>query len=820
VKKHSFGIFFLVYAAVLLYKLWGLVSFDQILPSGDAFAHFVTLKEFIATAAAGAWPAYSHTWFGGIPFLQFYAPFSFFLMGGLYAVLGKIFSLFLVFRFFIFLSLLVFPFCFFTFLKEYLGERAAQYGVWTSFAWIFYPKLLSATGIGASGAIFYGLFAQTVGICFLFLFLVYFRRMLFDATVSWRPHIASAVLLALVILTHTVTTMQAFFIVLLLSAYYRKELFASAKRFGASFSALAVGILLSAFWFIPFVSNLAYTSAERINSSVYKNPLLLFFPFDLAELFRGNFAGFEYGWFALAVLFVFGLIALIREKQHLLPYLLATSYFVMHTDYIYIFSRAPIHYYRFFPFEFALFLGIAAWGFMRIAETFTGKKIFHYALHGVAGLLLIHIVFSFNLGGGSVVSNNNPRLSGLAADIPYFWSLDEFSEMRNAQDMTLSLSPRNPALPEAPFRVLPAFNPQFSTETLSSKHFFDVSLPLAHGEDTLFGLYAESAWQLPFIFPATDVLLEDNLQWGKVSGLRNNAYFQSQDPETMAERIRLFGTNYVITSSPRAAKNMERIKNVEPIHSKGPFSLFFLGGAKPRAYAPGYRPGLYIDADGSTSFRDFALGWYSEEKLLDRPVAWISGKRATDITEADIAPFDFVVVGMTEENPWLLTTIEASGKPTLIVNVGSQFATSSYDGKAIEIINDFKPIARYYDGVFFEQPNAEGLVALERFIVAHAKKNESPAPLLRGWSDSAITLEGKGPVILNAGYFPYWQRNDGEAVYGVTPGQMLVFASGTVAVDYRGGTDVKAGMWMTGAGLLALGGLFLAMRKRKISADL
>ncbi len=567
VKKHPFGIFFLVYAAVLLYKLWGLVSIDQILPSGDALAHLVTLKEFIATTAAGAWPAYSHTWFGGVPFLQFYAPFSFFLMGGLYAVLGKLFSLFLIFRFFIFLSLLAFPICFFTFLKEYLGERAARYGVWTSFAWIFYPKLLSATGIGASGAIFYGLFAQTVGICFLFLFLVYFRRMIFDSAISWRPHIASAALLALIILTHTVTTMQAFFIVLLLSAYYRKELFASVKRFGASFSALVVGVLLSAFWLVPFVSNLAYTSAERINSSVYKNPLLLFFPFDLAELFRGNFAGFEYGWFALAVLFIVGFIALIRERQYLFPYLLAVSYFVMHTDYIYIFSRAPIHYYRFFPFEFALFLGIAAWGFMHIAGKLSGRKMASYALHAVAALLLVHIVFSFNLGGGAVVSNNNPRLSGFMSDIPYYWSLDQFAEIHNAQSIVLSLSAKNPTLPETPLRILPAFNPQFSTETLSSKHFFDVSLPLAHDEDVLFGLYAESAWQLPFIFPATDALVEDNLQWGKVSGLRNNIYFQSQDIEAMAERIRLFGTNYVITSSPRATQNVEHLKDSELIHA-------------------------------------------------------------------------------------------------------------------------------------------------------------------------------------------------------------------------------------------------------------
>ncbi len=195
-------------------------------------------------------------------------------------------------------------------------------------------------------------------------------------------------------------------------------------------------------------------------------------------------------------------------------------------------------------------------------------------------------------------------------------------------------------------------------------------------------------------------------------------------------------------------------------------------------------------------------------------------KRAVDITEADLEPFDFVVTGMTKENPQLLRTIEASGKPGLLVNVGGHFATSSYSGNTIEVINDFKPIARYYGGVFFEQPNAEALVAMERFIVAHTKKNESPTPLLRGWSDRAITLEGGGPIILNAGYFPYWQRNDGGTVYAVTPGQMLVFASGTVVVDYQGGADVKAGTWMTGAGLLALGGFFLAMRKRKKTADL
>lgn len=811
-KEHKFALFYLAYAIVLFSKLWGLVSVDQVLPSGDALAHFVTLKTLVQNLEAGSLASYSHAWFGGIPFLQFYAPLSFFLMGGLYAVLGKIFSLFLIFRFFIFFSLLAFPICFFIFLKEYLGERAAQYGVWTSFAWIFYPKLLSATGIGASGAVFYGLFSQVFAVCLLFLFLVAFRRMLF-APVFSKWHLVSGVLFGLLILSHTVTTLQAGFIVLFIAAYYSRELFASFRRFALIVLSFLWGALLSAFWFLPFISNLSYTSAEHISSTVYKNPLLLFFPFNPLAIFEGNWIHFSYGWFGISVLFFIGLAALIREREYLFPYLLGVSYFLLHTDYPLVFTRAPIHYYRFFPFVFAIFLGIAGWGAMRVFDRIRTTRAIIVA--GVIFVLLFaNIVASFSLGNG--FARNDPRLSGFSRDIPYYWSLDEFPGTRDAQNIVHLLSPKSPLLPEPPVRVLAAFNPLFSTENLSSIHFFDAALPLASGESVLFGLYAEAAWQLPFIFPTTDSLLSDNLQWGKIRGLKFNTYFQSKEPDAMARRLSLFGVNYIITSSALTETEIGALRGVKKITSQGPFSLFHLPGARANASAPEYRPGAYLDADGSIPFRNFSLGWYSEEALLNRPVAWLK-KPARDIDATDLAPFDYFIVGGGRFDQHLLSLLSDTEKPVLFLNDAKISTAPAGFGEAV---SNFKPIADYYDGVLLEQPNLSALAALRAFIVKNAIKNEGMHANAEEWSDRTIRVSGNGPIILDAGYFPYWMRKDGGEVYPVTPGQMLVFADGDVPLVYRAGADMRLGRWLSAAALLfGLGGYFF-LRKRKKTADL
>ncbi len=755
-----------------------------------------------------------------MPLFQFYAPLPFLIIAGFYGLLGKFISLFLLFRFFIFGTLLVFPVCFYWFIREYLGPRAASFGIWLSFAWIFYPKLLAATGIGASGAIFYGLFSQVFAVCLTLVFLVALRKILVEEHVKKIWYLFTAVLLASIILSHTLSAIQVGFTGILIGIYYRKHLF-SVRKFLTVLGTFILGVAMSAFWFMPFLLNLTYTSGEKIGAAVFKNPLVLFFPFDPIQLLRGEFINFAYGWLFIGMLAILGFILLVREKKYILPYLLGASFIAFHTDYIIQFYNGPIHYYRFFPLEFAIFLAIAGYGLLWVWDILARRRMVQVCTIGIFSVSIVGLIVTFNLGGGSVPSNNTQRLSKFVYDIPYYWSLDRFEEMGNAQRIIRFLSPGNPDLPEPPVRILSAFNPQFSTEKLSSIHFFDTAIPLANKENVLFGLYAESAWQLPFIFPTTDYFLGDNLRWGRVTPLSENQYFQSQSPESMVERLRLFGINYIVTASERASESVSKIEGSRKLFTSGPFNIFWIGTSRPYVYSPAFRPGIYIDADGSSPFRDFALGWYSMEKLLKHPIAALPGLPSGIPSIDEVKNFDFVVMGTSKLNDEQIAFARVLGKPVVFLDLNADSIPTGVSSSTV-LINNFHPIAGYYGGAFLEQPNVDGLERLENFIMEYGQKNNSTDTGSTSiWSDNLISAFGNGPLVVNASYFPYWTRLDGTSVYPVTPGQMLTFGDGKFGMQYH--ADGAEIMWRWISGITALGVLvwvgfkYLNHRLRNIS---
>ncbi len=820
-KKAAWLCFFvLVYAAVLIWKFYPLVSRNELLPGNDTLGHFLAFHEFYQSLAAGHFWNYSVYWFGGMPLFQFYAPLTFLLMGGLYALLGHFVSQFLIFRWNVFLAFAIFPWPFYLFVKHYVGEKAAHFSLPVSLLLVFYPPFFNFLGLGAASSIVSGLFDEMLAVDLLLFYLVALKKLVDSDRVNWKWTLLAGLALAAVFLSHTLTSIMAGFFTAIIGIFFIRRWFRN-NLFWNLGGAVLLGFLLSAFWLVPFIANLRFTSAAIINTNSFlTSALSVFAPFRLNDIWNGGVLSFPYVWILAWVAFAFGLFHLLREKKALLPVVLLITFLAFGLDYFNaVFPNLTLHYYRMLGYGLIFFLAIVAAGAAYIWEKMGARKTALALLAGLGVLLLFQCIYFFRFSSQiSLLSSESGFMSmSQLTDINYLWSISDFRGFTAGNSTLTDL--RSVFLPEKPERIMPDMSPLIMTSDLSSIHFFNAALPLANQESSIFGLYAESAWQLPFIFPDTNVITGNGMLWGRVKDLAFNQYFNGQGLEDMVKRLQLFGVNYLVTNSDFYDNNAKQIKEASFVRSEGNFKIYHLDGARPLVYSAAHLPGLFVAGGGALDFREFALGWYSASELLDYPIAdWT--KRADDLTTGSAAPFSFIALetnGLPDAS--LTERILSLGKPVVFLNEASSSLGLADEAKNIREIDNFRPITVQLDTAALVQPNVDSLKSLSAFVrkFGLANKDASTVPDVATFSGENVAFSGTGPAIVNLSYFPYWQCASGcDNVYPVTPGQMLVFASGPTSLVYRPGEDTQVGLWLSVLGLAGLAGLaYLSLRERK-----
>ena len=820
-KKAAWLCFFvLVYVGVLVWKFWPLISINQILPGNDTLGHFWAFHELFQSLAAGHFWNYSVYWFGGMPLFQFYAPLGFLLMSGLYAALGWFASQYLVFRWVVFLAFAVFPLPFYFFVKNYAGRRAAYFSLPLGLLLIFYPPFLNFLGLGAASAINAGLFDQMIAVDILLFYLVALKKLVDADGWDWKWVFWGAVSLALVFLAHTLTSIMAGVLTLIIGLFYVRRWFKQGLFWNFA-ATITLGFLLSAFWLLPFVLNLKFTSAEAISvSSFLASPLYVFAPFHLNDIWSGGGAIFPYVWFAVWAAFIAGTVRTLREKKSLLVVVLAFIFLAFGLDYFdAVFPGLTLHYYRLLSYGLIFFLAIAAAGAAWVWEHWNGRRTFLVLGSVIGGLLIFQSIYTFNLSGalstlqpsGGTVSVAN-QLTG----IQYHWDISQYPAFGYANQVLTDL--RTPPSTGKPQRILPDMAPVVMMDALGSVHFFNATLPLVNDQSSLFGLYAESAWQLPFIFPTTNLVTGNGMLWGRVRDLAFDDYFQGQSLEDMAKRLQLFGINYLVTGSTFFDANVQKIKEATLVKNDGAFKIYHLSGAKPMVYPAGHAPGLFVRY-GGLDFREFALGWYSVPNLLDYPVAdWMSAPDALTKKAAD--RFSFIAVELDgQPSATFVRQVTSLGKPIIFLNEQSGSLGLS-DGRNIWEVDSFEPVALFGKQLpEMTQPNVPGLTMLSSFVREFAPPNPAATttPDIYDLSGERVAWNGAGPDIVDLGYFPYWQCSAGcDNVYPVTPGQMLIFSNGDTVLTYQPGRDTQVGLGLSVLGLFsALAVAYGAWRKRR-----
>lgn len=811
----SEGVFFVAYLLVLGFVFGGVLVSSEILPGWDTVGHYTAIREFTHHLTEGRFFSYSLSWFGGAPLVSLYPPLSFIVVAVITLVTGIDTPMFLLaFRWFVFLCFALFPVPFYFFLKEFFDRRTASWGVWLSLWWVFYPKLISSIGVGAGGALFYGLFGQTLSTYFLLWYLVMLRRLLVGDAPRWRSGVGMALALALIILSHTVTTIAAFVATAVLAGYHWRRLWGDHRRFGLIFAAGLLGVLLASFWLLPYLHHLPLSSGERIDAKEFlKSPLFAVLPLDWTRGAREGLGALQWGWVLFGLLLVAGVRKALRSRRTELLVLLGVTVALFGVEYLTnLLPHLVLHYYRFYSLVVVLAVALAALGLRTMVDACARHRVAQWVALALGALCLAQLVgASWGFARGAIDGVNERRVSGIPQDLPYYGTFERYPAVASGRHMIDVLHAER--LPEPVERVLPDMPPVTTVSRLGSMHFLNSLIPLVNEQPVLFGLYAESSPQLPFIFPLMNRISDDNILWGRVRDLEYNAYFRSQPPETMIDRLRLFGVNYVVSASGALSQTMETASGTERLTNAGAFSLFHLSGARPLVYRTDYAPGLYLDADGSLPFRSVALGWFSVPELLPYHLAaW--PKSLSALTSSDAASFGYLVVGMSRPDRALLERLQLLGKPLLVLNVAS---TASVVGQQIRELTDFRPVAGSYRGSDdFMQPNTEQLQALSEFVRAYAPPLATTSPEAFSWTHNAIGVRGKGPLVINAGYFPYW-ISDQATVFPVTPYQMLVIADGEVALRYQ--PDARAGVASIVSALAGLVCLWIFFATRAIPSS-
>jgi len=759
--------FFLILVfLILVIKFHGLFQ-DGFLPGWDTMPRQYTLrvlaKDFLPKLKLTS--GYDLNWFGGFPTFHFYPPLVLILISTVHFLSLKSISLFLSYRIFTFLSLFFFDVALYLFTKEFLNKKAAKASILFGLFLIFYCYVLlkdQAWYIGAGATIFMGLLTSGWGLVLFLLYFVFLEKLRKEP--NKNNFLITAIILTCLFLSHIFSTVVAgIFLFIYLLFHHQKKILKNAILTGL------IAVCLSGFYFIPFIAGLKYTSTEVLR--LWDPVFYVFFPFKPSLSFT-NFLPF-----LIFILFIVGSVVLYRKQRIFLPVAIIIVFIFLFGDYLpEIFPNLNFHYMRFVQFFLAIILSISSYGFVHLMEKFREKGYLKYSF-------FVLVVSTF---GWTILKYDDSYLSRFSSqsDWPscYHYRLDEYPQAESAKKVTEYFNKINP-----PERIF-AESPSWLAEEIGSGHYFTAVLAL-NGQKVINGLPVESVIQNVFIMPLF-AQISDNMTWG-LRPLQWDQSFNTQPPESMLDRLKIFNVGYIIAYSDKLKNNLRDYQDAELLETFGNFQIYRLKNPRDLVYQPEYKPGLFINQGGGIGFRDFAQWWYKFPPLLDFPIAE-SVSRIEKLDKEEIDNFSMIIISAKKLNQKQRKILEEFGHPTI-------WLTNQKNVSESVLLPQF------------DLDDSQGSMSLAALLLNEKKKYPHFASNINidEFADEKLLFNASGPTIVNLGYFPYWQSvNKNQKVYQVTPGQMLVFTDGETILEYRSDWLKKVSIvisWLTLLGLIGWG---------------
>lgn len=512
-------------------------------------------------------------WYAGFPLFQFYFPLPFVLM----SVLAPFLTIEVAFKIVTVLGTFMLPACALIAMKL-MGFRFPIPALAASFTLPFLFMEANSMWGGNIPSTLAGEFSFSFSLAVTLVFLgLMYRGINAKSSVesknSKKFMLHNAVLFAAVILSHLYTMLFAglaslFFLI----KRNNREI---VKKFLYLFKTYGLSLLLVAFWLLPLVARLEYTTTYNY---VWRID-------DWKEVFPEILMPF----YAIAII-SFGYAAWKRDSR-----ILFIAFSILAAFLLYSFAhQIGLVDIRFVPFIQFLPLLIAAYGIGKLLEA-----IFDKAASGKAGRILqISLPIVVLIAVMFWVSNHVNYIGFWIK-----WNYEGF-ESKSMWDVYLAVNKFLQGSPNDP-RVVYEHSPLH--DSAGSLRAYE-NLPLFSGRSTLEGLYMQSTPTSPFVFYIQS-------QVSEVSSCPLPGYScTTMDVTRAVPRLQMFNVKDIIARTDSVIKALYA-DNENYIHVKSisPYEIFELQGENSYVTVPKYEPVFFETEDWKTT----AYEWFKDDRAID-----------------------------------------------------------------------------------------------------------------------------------------------------------------------------------------------------------
>jgi putative flippase GtrA len=578
-----------IFGVLLSYLRPGLLLSQTTATGGDTGAQiyppWYLMTHLLSRGQISGW---SPGWFAGFPVLQFYFP----LVPTIQALLGHIIPFTMAFKIGTVLGTFFLP------VAVYMAFRILRLTFPTPAigALCTLPFLLAKSFTIYGGNIASSLsgeyaFSLSLGLCVVFAALAY-RAVLGD---RGRPVLAAGVL-ALAVLSHLLPVVPVIVFAPFL-AYWGIRAHGIRATAGRLALMYGLAVALAAFWVVPFVARLGYTSSLRWRPL---EGLGLLAPREL------------WLWEGLAVCGV-ALAVVVRDRRILVfvvPAAAGVAGFLL-------IGHGSVWNARFLPFWYlgvVLAAAYAIGGAISIAASVVARarpsRVRDGPLIAVGAVGALVLV----LAASAVVGK---KLTFVDA-----WAAGNYGgyETRSGYPQFHALMGRIARLP--PGRVMWEPSRDYNAEFGTSDAL--MTIPYFADHPSMEGLHYESSLTTPFHFLMAAEVADK--PFNPIPGLPYSQF----DLGTGTQHMQLFGVRYYVAWSDRAKEAAQASKRLRPVGDVGSFAIFEVADAA-QVGVPPYRPVVLEGAD----WEEANIRWFTHPQDLGTPLVADGPEGWTRVTGVD-----------------------------------------------------------------------------------------------------------------------------------------------------------------------------------------
>jgi hypothetical protein len=781
---------------------------------------------------------WTQSFFGGMPFPNFYPPLFYWCMGLLYN--SHLVSFETGFKLMTAVPILLIP-ALMWLLGWVCSEKNNYCASWAGLLsfWLLTDPRSSGSTIWPSGLDYHstfisGFYTQPLGFVLLIAwFIVYLKAQ----RSTWRFTLA-CLLLALTVLANFFNAVIASIMVLaVLGAdvwtYFRAtrtgERGEARRAFLAHFFAPLIAMCLTLVWVVPMLSTYRY---------------FVTLPFEVLPL-----TPFLWGLYVVALIGMLGWLwrptkgmgalivtCLIMASMIVLTNTLAQRSF-------------PLQSHRFLAALNFLLTVPAGYGLITLYRVVTylpsrkakdgaPSRLDRYAPYAFGTFLVVFLLAGIGFSMSPLLSSYTHLLKVTSFYPPPATVTEERLQQPDAQDLTLSREEKAPGnLSERGIRVqeLVALEGALSLDKIlrfgqehrdgsylvaleltQSKNSRAISQYLgAQGNQSLLAVFREDSPNSLFMYPQVNALSAEPDSFGISSALADDLDFMAQPLSKHLDRSRELGVRYLVIHSKELKERLAKEQGIGARHDLGTWSIFEIQPAPlPPVRALAYRPAL-VFTDFTLKKRrrnehnfirfaeeQFADGWF------DVLLAYAPGAKIEDLQKtADASQFGALIVekydcddcdaayqrlrDFAQQRPLILLKSDAP----LFRRVESGIADfphakviESWTGDPGEWMQNTLEATFNYS----QSPLRAEWTAIRSIL----ENNKIPtgAPVVNGdIKQNSIRVDttaapasgGDVPVLIRTSFHPNWQRSDGGHLYIATPAFILTFVRQPVTIEFR-----------------------------------